>query len=567
MPLRSRWMPRSAAPSTFLAELPAELSPLIGQLLWNRGISDPALVEPFLAADYRALHDAFSLRDMDRAVERIRQAITGQQIVAVYGDFDTDGVTGVALLQQALTALGLAVLPYIPRRLEEGYGLNLDAVEALAQRAQLLITVDCGISNVAEIARAQALGLDVIVLDHHTPPAILPDGYAVINPKRPGCAYPYKMLAGVGVAYKLIQALHKAGLRTNLKGRELLDVVALGTVTDMAPLDGENRILVKHGLVALNESRRAGINALIEAAAARRPLDARAIGFSLGPRINAAGRLDDAIRAYNLLLAVSDVEARRLADELCAINFQRQMLTKDVQRAAHDLALSTGKHQQRIIVLDGADFPAGVVGLVAARLVESFGRPVLLLERGETTSRGSARSINGFSLIDALTEIGDLFEKFGGHTMAAGFTIRNDRLPDLETRLQAIAERDLPDDLLTPQLHYDAELTLNDHSLDLIDQLTLLEPYGHGNAEPVWVTRGLKVVEARTVGKEQQHLKLRLFDGQTVAEAVWWRNGEHVAAFAGAPRIDLAYTLEVNEYLGRRRVQLIVKDARPSGVP
>ncbi len=217
MPPRSRWVPRPTAAQTFIRELPADVSPLVGQLLWNRNVTDPSQVAPFLAADYGTLHDAFGLRDMDRAVERIRQAVQRSETVAVYGDFDTDGVTGVALLQQTLTALGLAVLPYIPKRIEEGYGLNLPAVEVLARQAQLLITVDCGISNVKEIARAQALGLDVIVLDHHTPPAVLPEAYAVVNPKRDGCSYPYKMLAGVGVAYKLTQALHRVGLKTGLK--------------------------------------------------------------------------------------------------------------------------------------------------------------------------------------------------------------------------------------------------------------------------------------------------------------------------------------------------------------
>lgn len=565
MPPRARWVPRAAAPTTYIHELPADVSPLVGQLLWNRNITDPAQARPFLAAEYATLHDAFALRDMERAVARIRLAIEQQETVAVYGDFDTDGVTGVALLKQALSAFGLEVLPYIPKRLEEGYGLNMQAVEALARQAQLLITVDCGISNVAEIARAQALGLDVIVLDHHTPPAVLPQAYALINPKRDGCAYPYKMLAGVGVAYKLTQALHRAGLRSGLKGRDLLDVVALGTVTDMAPLDGENRVLVKHGLVALNTTERPGINALIDAAAARRPVDARGIGFTLGPRINAAGRLDDAIRAYELLLASTEPEARRLADELNTINLQRQTLTKDVQRAAHELAVASGKHEQRVIILDGSDFPAGVVGLVAARLVETFCRPVLLLERGELTSRGSGRSIVGFSIIDALTEVGHLFQKFGGHTMAAGFTISNAHLPELEARLNAIAARDLADDLLIPRLMYDAELRLGQHSLELIDQIAQLEPYGHGNPEPVWVSRGVRVIDARTLGRERQHLKLRLFDGQTAVDALWWRHAERLEAFAHNPRVDVAYTLSTNEYLGKRRVQLIVKDVLPCG--
>ncbi|HEX6289794.1 MAG TPA: single-stranded-DNA-specific exonuclease RecJ [Herpetosiphonaceae bacterium] len=564
MPLRSRWVPRPTAPATFLNELPASISPLIGQLLWSRQITDPSAVEAFLAADYGALNDPFALRDMDRAVARIRRAIDEQQTVAVYGDFDTDGVTGVALLKQALSALGLNVMPYIPRRLEEGYGLNIPAVEQLAERAHLLITVDCGISNVDEIARAQALGLDVIVLDHHTPPAVIPQGYAVINPKRSDCSYPYDMLAGVGVAYKLTQALYRAGLRTGLRGRDLLDVVALGTVTDMAPLTGENRILVKHGLHAINESERPGIKALIEASASRRPIDTRTIGYVLGPRLNAAGRLDDAIRAYNLLLATTDEEAQALAEELNTINVQRQTLTKEVQQLAHELAVASGKNQRRIVILDDTEFPSGIVGLVAARLVETWGRPVLLLERGATTSRGSARSVEGFSIIGALTEVGELFEKFGGHTMAAGFTISNTRLPDLETRLQAIADRDLPDDLLTPRLYYDAELSLDRLSLDLVEQLALLEPYGHGNPEPLWITRGVKVVDAYAMGKERQHLKLRLFDGRVTIDALWWRNAEHVHAFKSCPRVDVAYTLAINEYMGRRRVQLIVKELVPS---
>lgn len=564
MTLRSRWVQRPTAPAAFLQELPALISPLVAQVLWSRQITDPDAVEDFLAADYSRLHDPFALRDMDRAVARIREAIEADQTVAVYGDFDTDGVTGVALLKQALSALGLRVLPYIPRRIEEGYGLNIPAIEQLATKADLLITVDCGISNVEEIARAQALGLDVIVLDHHTPPAVLPEGYAVINPKRGDCDYPFDMLAGVGVAYKLTQALHKIGLRTNLRGRDLLDVVALGTVTDMAPLYGENRILVKHGLRALNESERPGIKALIEASASRRPIDTRTIGFVLGPRLNAAGRLDNAIRAYDLLLATTDLEAQVLAEELNEINLQRQTLTKEVQSMALERAAANGKNQQRIVILDDKDFPSGVVGLVAARLVEAWGRPVLLLERGEITSRGSARSVEGFSIIGALTEVGELFEKFGGHTMAAGFTITNERLPELESRLQTIAARDLPDDLLTPRLYYDAELALDQMSVELVQLLAELEPYGHGNPEPVWVTRGLKVVDAFVMGRERQHLKLRLFDGRTTIDALWWRNAEHVHAFTKCPRVDVAYTLSINEYMGRRRVQLIVKELVPS---
>lgn len=562
---RFRWTSQSAPPPAFLQSLPSDLSPLLGRVLWNRGIDQPDAIASFLSASYNDLHDGLLLKGMDRAVARVRQAIEQGESVAVYGDFDTDGVTGVTLLKQVLTALGLEVLPYIPHRVSEGYGLNEAAVERLAQHAQLLITVDCGISNVEEIARAQALGLDVIVLDHHTPPAVLPPAHAIVNPKLDDCPYPYKSLAGVGVAFKLVQSLHRAGVRIPLLGRDMLDVVALGTVTDMMPLTGENRILVKHGLVALNETSRPGIRALLDAAAVQRPIDARTIGFTLGPRINAAGRLDDAIQAYRLLLATSEDEARSLASELNAINIQRQQLTVRLVEHAQELVLRSGKADDQIIVIHDEAFAAGVVGLVAARLVEQYARPVLVLERGKQTSRGSARSIDGFSMIDVLTETGDLLDKFGGHTMAAGFTIRNERLPQFESALQAIAARELPTAVLVPRLAIDAALPFDQITLDLFDQIRLLEPYGHGNPEPVWATRGLQVVDLRTVGRDQQHLKLRLRKGRTTVDALWWRAAVHAATIRDWSTLDVAYTLGVDNYRGQRTVRLEVKDVRPTG--
>jgi single-stranded-DNA-specific exonuclease len=561
---RFRWLARPAPPSTFIQALPHGLPPLVGRLLWNRGVREPDAVAPFLNADYDDLHDARLLHGMDRAVVRVQQAIQRRERVAVYGDYDTDGVTGVALLKQVLTALDLDVLPYIPHRINEGYGLNIDAVERLARDVQLLITVDCGISNVDEIGRAQALGLDVVVLDHHTPPAVLPPAYALVNPHLHDCRYPFKGLAGVGVAYKLVQALHRAGVRLPLRGRDLLDVVALGTVADMMPLQNENRILVKHGLAAINSTERPGLRALIEAAAVDRAVDARTIGFALGPRLNAAGRLGDATHAYRLLLAGTHGEAQQIAHELNALNTERQQLTQRLLEHAQQLVIDGGKAHDRIIVLHDDAFVAGVVGLVAARLVEQFRRPVLVLERGEHTSRGSARSVSGFSLIDTLSELQDLFDKFGGHTMAAGFTIRNDRLPQFEAQLQRIATRDLHDDLLTPQLHIDAELRLDQVRLDLLSELALLEPFGHGNAEPIWATRGLRIVDLRRVGRQQQHLKLRLTDGRAVVDALWWRAAEHAAPIGDWRAVDVAYTLGVDKWNNQRKVRLEVQDLRPA---
>ncbi len=556
----TRWIQHAPAPQSFLQELPPGLHPLIGHLLWNRGLTDADRVEGFINVSWGQLHDPGLLRDMDRAVARIKLALERGERVGVYGDFDTDGVTGVALLHQALTGFGLEVYPYIPKREEEGYGLNIPAIEFLATKVSLLISVDCGISNVVEVACARDLGLDMIILDHHTPPATLPDGLAVINPKRPDCAYPYKMLAGVGVAFKLVQALVRAGLRTSLKTRQLLDVVALGTVTDVAPLDGENRVLVKYGLEALNATERPGLRALIEVASQRGPLNCRSISFGLGPRLNAAGRLDDAIRSYELLLCDEPGIAQAMAHALNEINIKRQTLSAEVLAKAQELAQNGGKCDNRIIVLDGEGFPAGIVGLVAGKLVEIFGRPVLLLERGEEVCRGSARSIAGFSIFDALTECADVFTKFGGHAMAAGFTLPPGRLAELETRLHTIGLRDLTDEMLEPRLAYDARLELGDHSFDLIDQVSLLEPFGHGNAEPLWASFGLHVVDTQTMGKEKQHLKLRVRDDAgRFGEVVAWRQGHRQSEFTGRARVDVAYTLEINEWKNRKRIQMNAK--------
>lgn len=557
------WVRYPDAPADFLHTLPTGIAPLIGQLLWNRKITHADEIVEFLEPCYGDLHDAFRLRGMKAAVDRIRRAIEQGERVGLYGDYDTDGVTATVLLRQVLTSLGLEVLPYIPKRLVEGYGLNMGAVEQLAQQVKLLITVDCGIKSVDEVARAQALGLDVIVLDHHEPGPHVPAAYAVVNPKQPGCSYPYKQLAAVGVAFKLVQALHREGLRSPYTARALLDVVALGTVADVVPLDGENRVLVKLGLQAINATERVGLKALIEAAAIRGAVTCHSIGFHLSPRINAAGRLADAIQAHDLLLCTDAGRARTLAEDLNALNVQRQVLTKRVQQAAHEMALQSGKADQRILVLYSDGFPQGIVGLVAARLVESFGRPVLLLEQGETMSRGSARSIPGFSIVAALAECAEVFEQHGGHAMAAGFTIRNERLNDLEARLAKIAERDLTAALLVPKLHYDAELPLHRLSCALVDQVKQLEPFGNGNPEPVWVTRGVRVGEVRTVGSESQHLKLRVHDGRGMSvDAMAWRQGQRIDEFRNGPRVDLAYTLEINEWRDRRNVQMVLKDMR-----
>jgi single-stranded-DNA-specific exonuclease len=562
---RKRWVLREPAPPEFVAEL--AYSPIVSNLLYQRDIRDKQTAEEFLHSDYRTgLHDPFLMKDMDVASARIARAIENGESMAVYGDYDTDGVTAVALLMQAIPAMGGKLRPYIPHRVREGYGLNREAIESLANDGiSLLITVDCGISNLAEVAYARELGLDVIVTDHHSPPEEVPNANAVVNPKQKDCSYPYDQLVGVGIAYKLVQAIVRQGLRLPLRGRDLLDVVAVGTVTDMGPLTGENRVLVKHGLDALNSTSRPGLRALINASGLTQgKIKASDIGFGLGPRINAAGRLDDATRSYDLLLAENFASAEKLASELNQANRQRQDLTKEVQESAKAFAESDGSVENRIIVIAGEDYPAGVVGLVAGRLVEEWGRPVLILERKEEVAVGSARSVRGFNIIEALRRCDDLFVRYGGHSMAAGFTIENAKLPELNQRLQEIAAEQLDDDMLVPKLEIDMEIALSDINWDLVHLLETLEPYGQANPQPVFMSRNLHVVSVQTRGADKQHLSMTISDGSNNPpfKAIAFRLGHLAPALNRHPYIDLAYHIEEREWNGERSIQLNVRDFR-----
>lgn len=562
---RKRWDILPPAPPDVVRRLGGD--PLLATLLYNRDLRDPDSVQSFLAAEYRSgLHDPMLMKGMPEASARIAQAIAAGEPMAVYGDFDTDGVTAVTLLMQAITAMGGKIRPYIPHRTREGYGLNNLAIGQLAaDGVRLLITVDCGISNVDEVAEAMTHGLDVIVTDHHQPPEVLPAALAVVNPKQLGCAYPYKQLVGVGIAFKLVQALVKRGLKLGaLRGRDLLDVVALGTVTDMGPLNGENRVLVKAGLDAINNTQRPGLRALIEVSGlVQGKVDSAAIGYMLGPRINAAGRLDNAVRAYELLLADDYASARRLADDLNRTNRERQELTKRVQSEAREMAETAGKHNRRIVVIDGAEFPAGVVGLVAGKLVEEWGRPVLLIERGEEQSRGSARSVPGFNIVDALGSCKELFVRYGGHSAAAGFTICNENIPLLDERLQELAADKLSDSMLEPSLIIDAEVDLSRLGWDLHTQLQQLEPFGQANPAPILMSTGVQVVDARPRGADGQHLRLLLRkDNGPTHEAIAFRLGHLADALRRHSLIDVAYAFEVNEWNGERRLQINVKDFR-----
>ncbi len=562
------WFVRPPAPPDELAEL-VDWPPTFAQLLWNRGIRCRAEAEEFLQPDYRRLADPFLMEGMPLAVERIARALENGERITVYGDFDADGVTGVTLLVQMFRTLGGRVYPYIPHRIEEGYGLHTEAVERLAaEGTRLLITVDCGISNIAEVARAQALGMDVIITDHHLPSTELPPALAVLNPRQPGCAYPFKRLAGVGIAFTLARGLARLGIpgREKLRREDFLDLVALGTVADMAPLVGENRILVAYGLEAIHRTERPGLRALMAVAGIRpERVGTGTIGFILGPRLNAAGRLRHARTAYQLLLTESQEEAAVLARELDTLNRERQEIMAHTLEQARRQVLSL-PDEHRAIFLASPDFPAGVIGLVAGKLLEEFYRPTLLVELGEGESRGSARSIPEFHITEALQECADLLTRYGGHRLAAGFTLPSENLPALAERMLTLASR-LDERALTPKLNIEAEVLLSDLNWDLLRLLEQLAPFGVENPQPLFLCRQVQVRNVRPVGNGGEHLRLTLSDGRTSREAIGFRLGLRAGECPPGSRLDLVCTLESNTWNGEERLELQVRDFRPAHVP
>lgn len=575
-----RWNIAPRVPPSVLATLRA-FHPVIAQVLYNRGQDTPEKARAFLDGGDGALHNPFALHGMAQAVERIRRAIKRDEQIVVYGDFDADGVTSTVLLVQALRALGARVEPYIPHRVDEGYGLNFEALRALRQQGtSLVVTVDCGIRSVEEVAYGRRLGLDLIVTDHHSVGEELPPALAVIDPKIDARqrleegrtnGYPEDMLAGVGVVYKLAQALFSVAESQDrrppsLPLDDLLDLVALGTVADLVPLDRpENRELVRRGLQVLNRAQRPGVYELMEVAGVRpEQCNATSIGFMLGPRINAAGRLDSAMLAYELLSTHDMARASELAQQLQALNVERQELTLQAVEVAREQAFDTGQDTP-LIFATSSDFRPGIVGLVAGRLCEEFYRPAVVVQQGETESRGSCRSIDEFDITDALDECADLLVRHGGHAQAAGFTVLNENLPKLRERLLQLAAERLDGQDLRPSLNVDAEVPFDQLTEMLADELRRLEPTGAGNDAPLFVTRGVRVVEARRVGQEGRHLRLRLSNGVQFLDGIAFKFGDWAEHLEGM--MDIAYHLEINEWNGHRRPQLNIQDLRPPARP
>jgi single-stranded-DNA-specific exonuclease len=532
------------------------------QILYNRGHRTPDDVHRFVHAISPVGTEPFSLTGMQQAVQRILAAISKGEQITVFGDYDADGVTATALLVDALKTVRAQVSHYIPDRFSEGYGLNENAIRKLhAEGTALIITVDCGIRSVDEVALANDLGLEMIISDHHHPGETMPPALAIINPKQPGDQFSDKNLAGVGLAFKLASAFLADFPDSQKRIENLLDLVALGTVADLAPLVGENRALVRRGLEKIRRPNRQGIMALIGVTGlTSAAIQATDIGFVLGPRLNAAGRLSSADAAFQLLISRDVGECGELAQQLNNQNRTRQQMTREIQENAEEKALANDVEGLLLFAAD-PDYNPGIVGLAASKLVNKYYRPAIVAHQGENFTRASCRSIPEFHITDALDQCADMLTQHGGHAAAAGFTVPNHKLSDLVNQLKSIARRQLGDMELAETLTADLEIPLKDLRPSLLQELNQLEPTGMGNSEAKFVSRNLRVLRKRAVGRDAAHLKLTVSDGWVNYDAIAFGLGDWVNRLPA--RIDLLYKFETNEFNGRTTLQLNVKDLRP----
>jgi single-stranded-DNA-specific exonuclease len=540
------------------------LSEITCELLINRNFVDAHTAYEFLHPDLNQLHDPFIMADMDRAVKIIIDAISSKKRVWVYGDYDVDGITSVSIMILFLTALGVPARYYIPDRMSEGYGLNREAIDHIASEgADLLICVDCGISNHEEIDHARSLGMKVVVVDHHEVPEIVPPAEAILNPKQSRCPFPFRDLAGVGLTFNLLMALRKK-LRENGHAEKLpnlkryLDLVALGTIADIVPLVDENRLFVKFGLMELNEEHRPGIRALKKVAGVKE-VTTSMVSFRLAPRINASGRMGSASFGVELLITDDFTEATNIARELDQENRKRQSLEGGVLEDALDMVARLVLPGRRSIVLASEEWHPGVIGIVASRLVERFYRPVILLAKKDGIAKGSARSISGFHVYEGLTMIEDLLSGFGGHKYAAGLSVDVENLSDFIEKFEDIVQQTTTEDDFIPTLTIDAQISLSDiKKNNLLHEAKLLMPFGVGNPEPLFLATGLVVDEARIVGKN--HLRFVFKDKNDRWDAIAFNYGDKLGSHLDM--VDAVFTLRENQWERGSVCELNIRDIK-----
>lgn len=533
----------------------------LAMLMNIRGLDDAAHLREFLG-EGEPLSDPFLLKDMDKAAARITRAVDNMEKTAVYGDYDADGVTSTAMLYSYLETRGADVIFYIPQREGEGYGMNIGAVEYLKEQGvSLIVTVDNGISSVQEVARANELGIDVVVTDHHRPQEILPDAVAVVDAYRPDDTSPYKHFSGVGIAFKLLMALEDGAGDVEDLLEAYSDLAAIGTIGDIVPLTGENRTLIRAGLERLSQSDRPGVQALLEnAGIAGKALTSTNVAFTLVPRINATGRMGAPERAVRLLISGYEEEAEVLSEEICADNEERRRVEAEIAEAAFADIEAKGYMKDRVVVVDGENWHHGVIGIVASRVTERCGKPCMIISRGETEARGSGRSIEGFSLFEAICACGDLLIKFGGHPMAAGITLKPENIEAFRKRINQYAAEHFPQ-MPTQTVTLDCKLNPAALSVSMAQSLTQLEPFGNGNPQPVFGLFNMEISNVTPVGGGG-HLRLTLEKNGAVITAMRFNTKPEELPYHIGDKIDLAVQLEAREFRGQPSLTVIVRDMK-----
>ncbi len=541
----------------------AGISPLTASVALNRGIDTPELLSTFIKKSIYSLHSPYLMKDMDKAVEIVRGAVNSGKKITVYGDYDVDGITSVSILVKYLSRLGADVSFYIPSRETEGYGLNCDAVRKIfSSGTNLIITVDTGITACEEVALAKELGMEILVTDHHQCPDILPE-CTVINPHRPDCPYPFKSLSGVGVVFKLLCALEN---EVSLKILDMFgDIIATGTIADVVDLTDENRIIVEFGLKKLVSSPNKGLDALIVTSGLRgRNIDATTIGYTIAPRINAAGRIGNPEKAVQLILSESVSECMELAKYLDEENKDRQLQEAAILRDAENMVESDETFREKsILVLSGYGWHHGIIGIVASRITSKYYKPCMLISCDDGVGKGSGRSVPGFNLFEAMKSCGDVFTKYGGHELAAGFTLSPDNIKSLDAALNKYADENMTEDVKTPSITVECELPVSYITTEDIDNLRLLEPFGVSNPKPCFICSGVRISGKRLMGDKGQHIKLMLTKDGMTFEAVAFRRPDINENFAVNDYITVTGTLTINEWNNISTPQLIISDILP----
>ena len=537
------------------------VSTLLATVLASRGFSDSDSIKDFLNPKLANLYSPYLLKDMEKSVERIIREIKNNGKILIYGDYDVDGVTSTSLLYNFLKSSGADVDYFIPDRMEEGYGLNMNALASICElKPSLIITVDCGVSGLQEVEYINQQGIDIIITDHHECPEILPKAYSIINPKQPECPYPFKKLAGVGVAFKLAQALSQRLYGDNRQMLKYLDLVCLGTVADIVPLVGENRIFVKYGLKTVENTENVGLRALCNESGIKE-IDSWSIGYLLAPRINAAGRLGGAGRAVELFVTDDAQRAEAIAKELNQDNKKRQDIEASLTEEIVELINAYNHDDDNILVIHGENWHHGVIGIVASRITEKYNKSCILISFEDEIGRGSGRSVDGLNLFDILQKGGHLLEKYGGHEKAAGLTVQRKNIKEFKKLVEKIAAEKLMETTFERTINVDAEIDARQLDFEAVNDLKLMEPFGMENPAPLFTLEKLKIGNLRTVG-DNKHLKLVLKSSGFTVEGIGFRMGELQNELEVGGCVDIVCSSEINTFAGRKTVQLNIKDLR-----